>query len=82
MISSIRVGVAAGQRREMRHWLLVVFEPMGSLYEVPAGEHLTVRFTARSGDGGAVDHRAGTPRSALGLPARWPREPRRARRST
>ncbi|WP_329389863.1 hypothetical protein OG625_37445 [Streptomyces sp. NBC_01351] len=38
--------------------LMVVFEPMGSLYEVPAGEHLTVSFKARPGEGGDVEHRA------------------------
>ncbi|MFE6865031.1 hypothetical protein ACFVFS_00575 [Kitasatospora sp. NPDC057692] len=38
--------------------LTVVFEPMGSLYEVPAGEHLTVRFKSPPGRGGAVAHRS------------------------
>ncbi|MFJ4092621.1 hypothetical protein ACIPYS_13645 [Kitasatospora sp. NPDC089913] len=31
--------------------LWVVFEPMGSLYELPPGESLTVRFRARAEEG-------------------------------
>lgn len=38
--------------------LMVVFEPMGSVYEVPAGEHLTIVFKGRPGDSGAVDYRS------------------------
>ena len=37
--------------------LTVVFEPMGSTCEVPAGGHLTVCFKGLPGDRGAVDHR-------------------------
>ncbi|MFE5581154.1 hypothetical protein [Kitasatospora sp. NPDC056531] len=37
--------------------LTVVFEPMGSLYELPAGEHLTIRFAGPPESRGAVDRR-------------------------
>ncbi|MGW6612683.1 hypothetical protein ACWGA0_04375 [Streptomyces erythrochromogenes] len=39
--------------------LIVVFEPMGRLYEVSAGEYLTVGFHGRPGESGVVDHRSG-----------------------
>ncbi|MFJ9692514.1 hypothetical protein [Kitasatospora sp. NPDC101183] len=37
--------------------LLVIFEPMGFEHEIPAGEHVTVRFTILRGEGGLVDYR-------------------------
>ncbi|MFB6894130.1 hypothetical protein ACFCX4_33020 [Kitasatospora sp. NPDC056327] len=37
--------------------LMVVFEPMGSTYDVPPGEQLTIRFRFVPGAGGAVAHR-------------------------
>ncbi|MER7849808.1 hypothetical protein ABTZ03_38405 [Kitasatospora sp. NPDC096077] len=48
-----RVVVAAGADEP----LTVVFEPMGSLYEVPAGERLTVVFRSRPGHSGEVEYR-------------------------
>ncbi|WP_380280892.1 hypothetical protein [Kitasatospora purpeofusca] len=38
--------------------LAVVFEPMGSEYEVPAGEYLTVRFKSPPGSSGSVEQRS------------------------
>ncbi|MCX4690442.1 hypothetical protein OG401_40175 [Kitasatospora purpeofusca] len=51
-------------------WLSVVFEPMGAVYEIHPGEHLTIVFEGPTTDPGAVDHRADHVSVAPGLVGR------------
>ncbi|MFB7476224.1 hypothetical protein [Kitasatospora sp. NPDC056184] len=57
--------------------LAVVFEPMGSEYEVPAGGYLTIRFMSPPGTSGSVKYRsdyASAGAAVFGTMAAWTAE--------